>query len=273
MPQQLGWFLFAVALASCGAALADEEVKGEYGHLRGRFVYDGEPPEPKPIKIVGFEKEGLEKLKLVDESLVVNDESHGLANVVVYLHVATGEAPPAMHPSYRIATDAPEGERMKTLRSIDTRFVPHVLLLRTDEILLTTTGDMRRSYNAKLDFPNNPGYSSTIAPSSEVTYYPRRPERVPGAITDNIYPWMRAWALIQDHPYMAATDADGRFEIRNIPVGERTFRIWHEKSGFVSHVKIDDREVAWEKGLTTLEIRAGETIDLGDVQVPAQHLE
>jgi hypothetical protein len=79
--------------------------------------------------------------------------------------------------------------------------------------------------------------------------------------------------MIQDHPYMAVTDADGRFEIRNIPAGQRTFRFWHEKSGYVTHVKIADREVAWERGLATLEIRSDETTDLGEVRIASALLE
>ena len=44
---------------------------------------------------------------------------------------------------------------------------------------------------------------------------------------------MRTNVLIKDHPYTAVTDATGRFEIKDLPTGEQTFRVWHERPGYV----------------------------------------
>lgn len=272
MPQQLGWFLLAAALASCGIALADDEVKGEFGHLRGRFIYDGEPPKPKPIKIIGFEKEGLEKLKLVDELLVVNAENRGLANVVVYLQVAKDEVLPEMHPSYRIAPDTPDEKRTRTMSMLDTRYIPHVLLVRTDEIYLSVS-DTVRGYNPNLSLTANHNSCALQPPGGTQTHEFHHPERMPAKLSDSIYPWMHAWIVIQDHPYMAVTDADGRFEIRHIPAGRRTFRFWHEKSGYIFKVSIDAHQFVWDQGLKTLEIFPGETSDLGEMRIAPALLE
>jgi hypothetical protein len=260
--------LFAsLLLMAASSSPADDMPKVVlYGHLRGRFVYDGKPPKPELIKMIGFEKEGLDKLKLVDESLVVNPENRGLANVVVCLHVPKGEAPPAMHPSYRFAPDTSDQRRTRTMSMLDTRYIPHVLLVRTDEIYLSVS-DTVRSHNPKLDLTANHDSCAIMPPGSTQTHEFRHPERTPILLSDNIYPWMRAWVVIQDHPYMAATDADGQFEIRNIPAGQRTFRLWHEKTGFVSAATVDGRKVTWEKGLAMFELRAGETVDLGDARI------
>jgi hypothetical protein len=43
--------------------------------------------------------------------------------------------------------------------------------------------------------------------------------------------WMRAWILEFDHPYFATTDADGHFEIVNVPPGTYTVVAWHEMMG------------------------------------------
>ena len=48
-----------------------------------------------------------------------------------------------------------------------------------------------------------------------------------------IHVWMGAYILIVDHPYAAVTGKDGRFEIRNLPVGNHEFRIWHEAVGYL----------------------------------------
>lgn len=57
----------------------------------------------------------------------------------------------------------------------------------------------------------------------------------------NIHPWMRGYVLLRANPYMAKTDANGRFLIRNLPVGEHRFQFWHERTGYLSKVQIGSR--------------------------------
>ena len=42
---------------------------------------------------------------------------------------------------------------------------------------------------------------------------------------------MTAHFHVMDHPFFAVTDADGKFEIPNLPEGEYTLGAWHEKFG------------------------------------------
>ena len=70
----------------------------EWANLRGQIVFDGEPPEPKKLKITKDEEECC-KHNLVDESIKVHPENHGLQNVVVYLYPAADKKVP-VHPSY-----------------------------------------------------------------------------------------------------------------------------------------------------------------------------
>ena len=44
----------------------------------------------------------------------------------------------------------------------------------------------------------------------------------------DIHPWMSAWVGVLDHPYFAVTDAQGKFEIRDLPPGIYTLAVWHE---------------------------------------------
>ncbi len=47
-------------------------------------------------------------------------------------------------------------------------------------------------------------------------------------IAGDVYTWMQSYVFVLDHPFFAATDAAGRFEIRGLPPGEYVFRVWHE---------------------------------------------
>ena len=82
---------------------------------------------------------------------------------------------------------------------------------------------------------------------------------------------MRGYVLVQDHPYMAVTGEDGQFEIANVPAGKREFTFWHELPGALRNLKVAT-ETADRRGTVELTIKAGETLDLGDVKVPAASL-
>jgi hypothetical protein len=43
--------------------------------------------------------------------------------------------------------------------------------------------------------------------------------------------WMQAWVVVSDHPYVAVTGDDGSFTLDNVPPGDYTLKIWHEKLG------------------------------------------
>ena len=42
---------------------------------------------------------------------------------------------------------------------------------------------------------------------------------------------MSAWFIVTDHPYMALSDAGGKFKITGLPEGEYEVEIWHEMLG------------------------------------------
>ena len=58
----------------------------------------------------------------------------------------------------------------------------------------------------------------------------KRAERAPFSSECAIHPWMRFWTLVVDHPYAAVTDSSGKFTIPDLPAGEHTFKIWHERA-------------------------------------------
>ncbi|WP_428263150.1 carboxypeptidase regulatory-like domain-containing protein [Haliangium sp.] len=47
----------------------------------------------------------------------------------------------------------------------------------------------------------------------------------------DIHPWMRAYAVVTDHPYFAITGDDGAFALRDVPPGRYTLEAWHPELG------------------------------------------
>jgi hypothetical protein len=117
-----------------------------WGHLSGRFLFDGKPPEPRTIPVTSDKKAFGPTVK--GESLLVHPKSRGLANVVVYICPKQGETLP-VHPSY-----AKTAEAKVKLAMSKGRFEPHVLLLRTSQTMVQENDDPV-PHQAKIHFFDN----------------------------------------------------------------------------------------------------------------------
>ena len=47
----------------------------------------------------------------------------------------------------------------------------------------------------------------------------------------DVHPWMRAYAVINDHPFFAVTGADGAFKLDGVPPGTYQLEAWHATLG------------------------------------------
>ena len=50
-------------------------------------------------------------------------------------------------------------------------------------------------------------------------------------VTCDVHPWMRAYAVVQDHAAFAVTDEHGAFELKGLPPGSYTLEAWHPVLG------------------------------------------
>ena len=62
--------------------------------------------------------------------------------------------------------------------------------------------------------------------------------------------------MLRSNPYMAKTDSDGRFVIKNLPVGKHVFRLWHERCGYLRDVRIGPHTTD-SKGRLTVTVSKG----------------
>lgn len=242
------------------AALANTTAGDVWGHLTGRIVYDGEAPVPEKVK-VDKDEEVCGKCGLIYEKMLVDAESGGLRNAVVYVYLKRGETIP-VHPSFAETA----GDEI-VLNNQCCRFEPHVVLLRTSQQLVAKASDPIAS-NVKIDGISNPPVNQTIPSGSTLKFEDgfRKEERLPIPVSCPVHFWEKAWLVIRDNPYMAVTDFNGYFEIRNLPVGEWSFQFWHEEAGYLAKVVKDGKATSWKRGRVQIAIKPGDN-DLGEIKI------
>lgn len=185
------------------------------GTITGRVVLNGDAPAPKKIKVTKDpEKCGAE---VTGEELVVGSDK-GIENAVVSVAGLKG-APP------KPATPA-------TIDQKGCVFRPHVAIV---------------AVGAPLDILNNDGilhnfhtHGSKNAPMNRAqpAFRKKMTETFKEAETVKVscdaHPWMSAWLVVTDHPYIDATDNVGNFKIADVPPGNHTIEVWHETLGKIT---------------------------------------
>jgi len=242
-----------------GCFLAASAKASEWGDLKATFIYDGTAFKAKSLKITS-DVEYCSKHAPKDESLVVNPDNHGIANVIAYLYLRRSAPKPPVHPSYRQTAEA-----KVLLDNKQCRFDPHVVLLRTTQTLVMHNSD-DVSHNTKVDTFVNPAINFTIPVHRKMEHQFPRAERLPARVSCSIHPWMTGWVVIKDNPYMGSSDKDGQLLIKNIPIGTWTFQFWHERAGYVREVKQNGETKQWKRGRIEITIQPGVN-DLGEVRL------
>lgn len=192
------------------------------GIIRGTVVLAGKAPPTATIPNQPCHA-GAKPFK---EETVVADESGHLQNVIVFL-----EDPP---PSPRAREFPPV-----VLDQVNCQYVPHVVALRTRQILHVTTHDPTLHNVHGMCTANEPFNFALVAPGESRDLSFLQPELFP--VRCDVHPWMKAYVQVFDHPYFAVTDKNGHFEISHIPPGTYTLAAWQEKYGILRQkVKLDD---------------------------------
>lgn len=248
---------FAI-LASTSATAAEPS----WGNLKAKIVYDGKPPERARIDVVR-DKDVCGKFDLREEGLVVDKEG-GLANVLVWIDAKEVKLP--VHPDYEKSA-----KDNVSLDSRGCRFVPHVSYLRTTQTLVLRNSDAV-VHNARFDAMANNPFNVILVPEKAVDMMLDKPERLPARMACNIHPWRDSYLLVQDHPYMAVSDARGNVDFANLPAGKWKFVFWHERAGYLRNVEMKGAKFEWLKGRAEIEIKPGEN-EFGEIKVKPEAFE
>ena len=253
----------AIVLACLLAGWMTTAVWGDgWGSIKGRFVLKGSPPTPEKLTITK-DKEYCGKFDLVDESLRVDPQSKGIADIVVSLYTRRGKKV-KIHPDLK----APSGSVV--LDNNECRFEPRIAFVRVGQELVIKNSDTV-GHNTKIDTFSQPGSNYTIPAKGEIKQTFRKAERRPAKVSCSIHPWMSGYLVIKDHPYVAISAKDGSFEIKNLPAGKVALQLWHH-SGYVDRITLKGKATRLRRGRLEVTVEAGKTVDLGEIQVPVGEL-
>jgi plastocyanin len=233
----------------------------EWGSIKGRFVVDGTPAALPPLNYAMSTDPYCTNLKPANKALLVGEKG-ALANAVVFLRLNRDEKV-EVHPDYAAGLATPA-----VLDNKGCEFHPHVALVRVGQPFVIKNSDPT-GHNTKYEL-TNAKFNESIPAGEERKVTFTRAEAQPGAVNCSIHPFMEGHLLVQDHPYMAASGEDGSFEIKNIPAGRHAFQFWHER-GNLRDVKFAGGVVD-RRGRAEITVKAGQTLDLGDIKVPASLL-
>jgi len=222
LPPDLG----VAAGDSDGTEAAPESASSESGGsgpgvFSGRVLLTGSSPELAPLIAKGADVKDASVCAanaVPDERLVLGADS-GVANVFISIVKAPKGSPKPVPTETAMIFDQK-----------NCQFLPHCLTVPVGQTVKVLSDD-DVAHNTHTNPNRNTSVSTLVAANDregklELVY--KSSEREPFRVTCDFHGWMVAWHFPVDHPYVALTDADGNFEIPDLPAGDHVFMVWHE---------------------------------------------
>lgn len=228
--------------------------------LRVKVVVDGKPPALP--KIDGSRDAFCAPLQLVSDRLVVGQGGE-LKNFALILDAK------------RTKADLPkEFEVPKVKLDLDNKncmFEPHVLVVQAGQTITVLNSD-QTGHNANFSFFNNDQVNVLVPIAGKKDVTVKKDERTPIPVECNIHPWMKAYVIVTEHPFVGVSNEDGVLEIKGLPAGEVTLKAWHESTeGAMDEVVLNGKKAKWSRGNWEVTLKPGMN-DLGEIKIPASKL-
>ena len=193
----------------CGTATGH---KG--GSLIGNVKYDGKVPKAKMLKMDADPVCGASHSEKVFAESFIVDEDMNLKNVLVWLKDVE-------------YSDGPTKETA-VLDQKGCIYTPHVLgVMKNQKILIKNSDATLHNIHSMAAVNDQFNFAMPKVVKEKETSFDEVEE--PFYIKCDVHPWMKAWVLVQDHPYFAVTDENGNFRIDDIPAGTYEVVAWQEK--------------------------------------------
>lgn len=226
--------------------------------LRAKIVYDGKAPARK--KVDSSKDPFCAQIEIDADSMLVGENGE-LQNFVLMFDTRRSKAKVP-------AEFAKAPEATITLDNKNCMFEPHIIFARVGQTIEVLNSD-QTGHNANFGFFNNPAQNFLIPVGGKKDLKLVAEEATLMPVECNIHPWMKAYVIVQEHPYVGISDEAGVIEIENLPVGEVTFLVRHENAdGSIDEGTVAGKKQKWGRGRMELELKPGLN-DLGTITIAA----
>lgn len=198
----------------CALLLLALSATAHAGSIKGTVIFEGEPPEQPTVKHDADPRCGKDR---PDEAVVVTRGK--LRDVLVRIENGTTGSHPA--PKDPVVIDQRECTYVPRVAGIVAG--QKVVVRNSDGTFHNVWGQL-----AGKDLFNKPQGPK----AADLTLDPSAAKA--GDVVElkcGVHAWMHGYVAVSDSPYFAVTDAQGRFEIKDLPVGTYTLEAWHPVLG------------------------------------------
>ena len=186
------------------------------GTITGTVKIAGDVPETKMLT-VDKDQEACGHDPIASEALLVSSDKNVKSAVVSITNISKGK----------------KFERPAKNPTIDQKgcvFIPHLAMIPPGSTidLLNSDSVMHNLHSWSI---KNTAFNEGVAGGGKLQKKFEFPETV--KMTCDVHKWMTAWLVVQDNPYCAITDENGKFKIEGVPAGTYTVQVWQESLGNV----------------------------------------
>ena len=188
------------------------------GTISGKIMLDGDAPPADAIQMAADPNCARMHDSPVMTEFVITDMEGGLQNAFVYIKGGLEGM------SFPVPTEP------VVLNQEGCVYVPHVLGIQVGQELNILNSDatlhnIHATPTANQEF----NIGQPVANMSTTRTFDTVEVMVP--FKCDVHRWMNSYAGVLDHPYFAVSSMDGSFSIGNVPPGDYTVGVWHERLG------------------------------------------
>lgn len=210
---------------------AATEVK-DGGSLSGKVIFKGTPSVEDFVVVKDADKCGAKGGKLKSDRIVVGG-GNALANTwISIVNITKGKA-----------LDKKDG----FLDQKGCHYSPHIQLVSVgSKVKLKNSDPILHNVHAYADEGKSNNLFNEAMPlkDQEISKDIATPGVFP-MLCDAGHTWMNAYFIGVNHPYNVLTDANGAFELKDIPPGKYKIRAWHEGYKIANKEKKDNGDFSY----------------------------
>jgi hypothetical protein len=226
-------------VAAIGFAVLTAPAVLAQGKVKSQVIWSAKVIPPNaPLNVDKDKMQCLGKGPILKDELIIDAKTKGVKNVVFWLVDAKEPMKPIPTPK------ALQGKVIDIDQPCCKFISRHTVILDGQKLVVKNSSPIAHnvSFTGGEDGPNLNVLTPAKGQLNVGAVKPRPFPIVPYSCS--IHPWMRGFVLPLPSPYYAITDAEGKFEIKDVPAGEYRLVGWHEQIGWIFPGPKDNTDMA-----------------------------